>query len=142
MEINQQYIEPMNLLRSVGLRPSLQRLALAKLLFGGSNRHVTAEILYNEAQEMGINISLATVYNNLHLFTQKGVLQEIFVDTCCSFFDTNTSNHHHIFIEDTRELMDIGIDEIQFDEIPTLPAGTEISGFDVIIRVKNINNSV
>src|SRR5258708_3884728 len=86
-------------LRAVGLRPTRQRLALARLLFGRGDRHVTAEALFTEAKQHRVNLSLATVYNALHDFTAKGLLREIVLDSNRSCFDTNTGDHHHFYYE-------------------------------------------
>ncbi|MEQ8935098.1 MAG: Fur family transcriptional regulator [Amphiplicatus sp.] len=91
------YSDAIERLRSVGLRPTRQRLALAKLLFDGRDRHLTAEKLHVEAQAAAIPVSLATVYNTLHQVTDAGLLREIAVDASRSYFDTNTSDHHHFF---------------------------------------------
>ena len=88
-------------LKAAGLRPTRQRLALAKLLLESGPRHVTAEELFHEARSAGIPVSLATVYNTLHQFTSVGLLREVVVDMGQSYFDTNTSHHHHFFDEAT-----------------------------------------
>ena len=122
-------------LRAVGLRPTRQRLALAKLLFEGVNRHTTAEVLHAEALRADIRVSLATVYNTLHQFTTVGLLREIIVDASRSYFDTNTSEHHHFFVEETGRLDDISGDQIIVSELPEAPEGTSVKRVDVIVRV-------
>ncbi|USG61225.1 transcriptional repressor [Sneathiella marina] len=122
-------------IKMVHLRPTKQRLALAELLFAQGNRHVTAERLHNEAMDNGVTVSLATIYNNLHQFTSAGLLREVVVDSSRSYFDTNVSPHHHFFHETTGELEDIPGNELNVDNIPALPEGTEISSVDVIVRV-------
>ena len=124
-------------LRNAGLRPTRQRLALAKLLFDDHDRHITAEILHGEALDANVRVSLATVYNTLHQFNEAGLLREIVVDSGRSYFDTNVSNHHHIFNEDSRELMDIEDGQIGLAGLPAIGAGQEISRIDVIVRVTN-----
>ena len=124
-------------LRNAGLRPTRQRLALAKLLFDDHDRHITAEILHGEALDANVRVSLATVYNTLHQFDEAGLLREIVVDSGRSYFDTNVSNHHHIFNEDSRELMDIEDGQIGLAGLPAIGAGQEISRIDVIVRVIN-----
>ena len=94
-------------LTKAGLRPTRQRLALATLLYGAGDRHVTAEQLHKEAGEANITVSLATVYNTLHQFTESGLLREVVVESGRSYFDTNTTDHHHFFIEDELRLTDI-----------------------------------
>lgn len=123
-------------IRSAGLRPTRQRLALAKLLFGGEDRHITAEVLHAEAQSEKIRVSLATVYNTLHQFTDAGLLREIVVDASRSYFDTNTSDHHHFFFEKNGELTDIPDDSISLDKIPQAPEGMSIKSVDVVVRVE------
>ena len=122
-------------LRRAGLRTTRQRLALAKLLFGGGDRHVSAEILHAEAQADGVRVSLATVYNTLHQFTDAGLLREITVDSHRTYFDTNTRDHHHFFIEDSGRLMDIPSHMVALSRFPELPRGTVLKSVDVVIRV-------
>lgn len=124
-------------LTRAGLRPTRQRLALADLLFVSGDRHVTAEQLHKEAGEAGITVSLATVYNTLHQFTESGLLREVVVESGRSYFDTNTSDHHHFFVEDENCLTDIPGERVDFVNIPDAPEGTEIERVDVIIRLKS-----
>jgi Fur family iron response transcriptional regulator len=126
-------------LRCAGLRPTRQRLALARLLFDGADRHVTAEQLHGEATAASISVSLATVYNSLHQFTGAGLLREVVVEPGRSYFDTNIDDHHHFFCESTGALQDIPGTAVMVGELPRAPAGTEISRVDVIIRVRRQN---
>jgi Fur family iron response transcriptional regulator len=123
-------------LREAGLRPTRQRVALARLLFGGDDRHVTAEQLHGEAIAAAIPVSLATVYNTLHQFTGAGLLREVVVEPGRSYFDTNIDDHHHFFCESTGMLQDIPGAAVTVGQLPRAPAGTEISRVDVIIRVR------
>ena len=123
-------------LRRVGLRPTKQRLALAGLLFGHGDRHATAEQLHEEAVAAGVAVSLATVYNTLHQLTDSGLLHEVIVEPGRSYFDTNTTDHHHFFCEATGQLQDIPGEELAVTKLPLPPSGTEISRVDVIIRVR------
>src|SRR6187200_1601664 len=95
------------MLRQVGLRPTRQRMALGWILFGKGDRHLTAEMLYVEATHAKVPVSLATVYNTLHQFTDVGLLRQIAVDGLKTYFDTNISTHHHFFIEDDNAVLDI-----------------------------------
>jgi Fur family iron response transcriptional regulator len=122
-------------LRSAGLRPTRQRLALAKLLFAQGPRHVTAESLFGEAKAKRINVSLATVYNALHDFTDKGLLREISIETNRSYFDTNIGDHHHFYFERTGKLQDVALDSVRITSLPNPPAGEKIARVDVIIRI-------
>lgn len=123
-------------LRSAGLRPTRQRVALGWLLFGKGDRHVTAERLYDEAAGARVPVSLATVYNTLHQFTEVGLLREIAVDGSKTYFDTNLSTHHHFLVEGTHTLLDIPGSEVEVGELPEPPEGMEIASVDVVIRLK------
>jgi len=129
------YANALELLRTAKLRPTRQRLALARLLFEKGDRHVTAEQLHGEAQAASVRVSLATVYNTLHQFIGAGLLREVVVDPGRSYFDTNVSDHHHFFHEDCGRLQDIPGERLGVAELPAPPAGTQIRRVDVIIRV-------
>jgi Fur family transcriptional regulator, iron response regulator len=130
------YSSVLERLNAVGLRPTRQRLALAKLLLERGPRHVTAEDLFHESRTSGIAISLATVYNTLHQFTRAGLLREVVVDMGQSYFDTNTSHHHHFFDERTGTLTDIADEEIEISRLPEPPDGREIERVEVIVRLR------
>jgi Fur family iron response transcriptional regulator len=119
---------------SVGLRPTRQRIALGELLFGGGDRHVTAEKLHAEAERAGVRVSLATVYNTLHQFTSAGLLREVAIEGSKTYFDTNTSDHCHFFLESEGELIDID-DKISVGNLPEVPDGKRVSRVDVLIRL-------
>jgi Fur family iron response transcriptional regulator len=123
-------------LRKAGLRPTRQRLALASILFGRGNRHVTAEELHEEAQNAGVPVSLATVYNTMHQFTDAGFLREVTVDGARTYFDTNIGEHHHFYCEDDGTLTDIDGAGIEVAGIPAPPHGARIRRVDVIVRLK------
>jgi len=123
------------LLKQAGLRPTRQRMALGTLLFEGGDRHVTAELLHAEAVAVGHHVSLATVYNTLHQFKRAGLLRELAINGSKGYFDTNTSNHNHFFIEADGELHDIPADAIRVDGVPTPPEGMRISHIDVVVRL-------
>jgi Fur family iron response transcriptional regulator len=131
------YRQALDRLRAYGLRPTRQRLALARLLFEGGDRHITAEDLHSEAAGAGIQVSLATVYNTLHQFTQAGLLREIVVEPTRSYFDTNTADHHHFFHQRTGMLADIPGDDVVVARLPPAPEGTRISRVDVIVRIED-----
>ena len=102
-----------SMLRDVGLRPTRQRMALGWILFAKGDRHLTAEMLYEEATKAKVPVSLATVYNTLHQFTDVGLLRQVAVDGSKTYFDTNTTAHHHFFVEGDNALVDIpGAEEI------------------------------
>lgn len=123
-------------LRVAGLRPTRQRVALGRLLFGSADRHVTAESLHLEAAKAGAELSLATVYNTLHQFTAFGLLRQVVVDGAKTYFDTNTGDHHHFYAEDRATLIDIPGDCVVIDGLPKAPAGMEIERVEVVVRLK------
>lgn len=125
-------------LRRAGLRPTRQRLALAQLLFGQGNRHISAEGLHEEALLQRVGVSLATVYNTLHQFTEVGLLREVAVDGSRTYFDTNTSDHNHFFVEDDGKVLDIPGDALRVGDIPQPPPGYEVTRIDVVVRLRRI----
>ena len=122
-------------LKTAGLRPTRQRLHLGELLFGKGDRHVTAEMLHEEAVSSGERVSLATVYNTLHQFCTAGLLRELAIEGSKAYFDTNTSNHNHFYLEKENQLIDIAGETIRVVGVPTPPEGTTISHIDVVIRL-------
>ncbi|MEE2661529.1 MAG: Fur family transcriptional regulator [Pseudomonadota bacterium] len=124
-----------SVIKKAGLRPTRQRIALAKLLFDSHDRHVTAEELHIQARAAGVSISLATVYNALHQFTQAGLMREVVVEAGRSYFDTNTNAHHHFYHLETGVLTDIPVDRICLSKSPELPAGTALDSVDVTVRI-------
>lgn len=122
-------------LHAYGLRPTRQRLALARLLFDGRERHFTADQLYDEASRAGADLALATVYNTLKQFTAVGLLREVSVDATRSWFDTKVDEHHHFFFEEEERLMDIDVGAVTLGKLPAAPDGSEIKRVDVVIRV-------
>jgi Fur family transcriptional regulator, iron response regulator len=131
------YAPVIKLLRDVGVRPTRQRLALARLLFGQADRHVTAEQLHEETRAARVSVSLATIYNTLHQFTAAGLLREVVVDPGRSYFDTNTRDHHHFYFETTGALADIPRDQVGVTALPPAPPGTEIERVDIVVRVRD-----
>jgi Fur family transcriptional regulator, iron response regulator len=123
-------------LRETGLRPTRQRMALGWILFAKGNRHVTAEMLYEEASRASVPVSLATVYNTLHQFTEAGLLRQIAVDGSKAYFDTNNSEHHHFFVEGENNLIDIPAVEVVVGKAPVPPEGYEIARIDFVVRLR------
>lgn len=132
---HQSTIDPAAQLRKAGLRPTRQRLSLARLLFNGVDRHVSAESLYGEAQSAGLALSLATVYNTLHQFTAAGILNEVNVEPGRSLFDTNTTAHHHFYLESTGQLIDFPDSAVSISGLPQPPAGTTVQRVDIVVRI-------
>jgi Fur family iron response transcriptional regulator len=129
------YKPALDRLARAGLRPTRQRLALARLLFDGGDRHVTAEQLSREAEAADLRVSLATVYNTLNQFTAAGLLREVVVEAGRSYYDTNIDDHHHFFVEGTGRLVDIPADSVAVARLPEPPPGHAVARVDVIIRL-------
>lgn len=123
------------MLSAARLRPTRQRLSLCWLLFRNGGRHLTAEMLYEEAQNARIQTSLATVYNTLNQLTDAGLLRQVSVDGSKTYFDTNVTVHHHLYFENTHELVDIPTLDVAID-IPAIPDGYELSRMDVVVRLR------
>ncbi|WP_406678169.1 iron response transcriptional regulator IrrA [Rhodopseudomonas infernalis] len=124
------------MLSSVGLRPTRQRMALGWLLFGKGDRHLTAEMLYEEASQAKVPVSLATVYNTLNQLTEVGLLRQVSVDGTKTYFDTNVSAHQHFYLENNHELIDIPDQHVALRSTPEVPEGYEIARVDVVVRIR------
>ncbi len=122
--------------REAGLRPTRQRIALAELLFAKGDRHLSAEELHEEALAAGVAVSLATVYNTLHQFTEAGLLRILALEGSRTYFDTNTSDHHHFFIEGENRVVDIEAAPVSVHNLPEPPEGMEIINVDIIVRLR------
>ena len=123
-------------LRGAGLRPTRQRVALGDLLFAKGDRHLTVEELHEEAVAAGVPVSLATVYNTLHQFTEAGLIRVLAVESAKTYFDTNVSDHHHFFIEGENTVFDIMSGPIKVSDLPEPPEGMEIVNVDVVVRLR------
>jgi Fur family iron response transcriptional regulator len=124
------------LLRAHGILPTQQRLMIARALFENP-RHVSAEQVMQQVNEVRAHVSKATVYNTLGLFARKGLVNEVIVDPTRILYDPNTTHHHHFFNVDTGELTDIDADQLVLSELPALPEGTTATSVNVIIQVRN-----
>jgi len=137
---NSEFIEK---LRSSGLRPTKQRLKLCEILF---DREKTFHFTINDlaktiSDKLNEKISLATIYNTVHAFKNKGYLKEISINSDKSYFDTNNTDHHHFFDEDTNELIDCGDEEIEKIKILKNISGKKINSIEVLIRVASDNQN-
>ncbi|MEZ5937613.1 MAG: Fur family transcriptional regulator [Hyphomonadaceae bacterium] len=124
-----------NRLQNSGLRATPKRLAIGELLFDGQDRHVTADDVAAMARAAGIRVSLATVYNTLNQFVAAGMMKRITLDTDRTYFDTNTSDHHHLFFEDGGKLHDIPGDSVKVEGLPPIPEGSKVRSVEVIVRM-------
>ena len=128
-------------LRSVGLRPTKQRLNICNILFNRKDTfHFSIEKLRKmiEKNEQS-KISLATIYNTINAFKNKGYLKEISINSDKSYFDTNVKNHHHFYIEDTKELIDLDDKDVQKIKINKTIPGKKITSIEVLVKVANNN---
>ena len=140
MAKNSNFIEK---LRELGLRPTKQRVKICEALF---NREKTFHFTINDlvkmiSQEMNEKISLATVYNTVHAFEKKGYLKQISINSDKSYFDTNTSAHHHFYDEDTNELIDCNENDIDSINVKKNITGKKISSVEVLVRVASDNQT-
>ena len=130
-------------LREIGLRPTKQRVKMCEVLF---NREKTFHFTINDlvkmiSDEMNETISLATVYNTVHAFQKKGYLKEISINSDKSYFDTNTTNHHHFFDEDTNELIDCSEEVIETPKVKKNILGKKINSVEVLVKVATDNQN-
>ena len=126
-------------LRSSGLRPTKQRLTICKVLFDRKDTfHFTIDNLKKKIEKSTKSkLSLATVYNTVHAFKNRGYLKEISLQGNKTFFDTNSKSHHHFYDQDTGDLIDIKNDDISVSKIPSAPKGKKINEVEVTISVAN-----
>ncbi len=130
-------------LRSSGLRPTKQRLTICKVLFDRKDTfHFTIDKLKKKIEKnTKSKISLATVYNTVHAFKNNGYLKEISLQGNKTFFDTNSTNHHHFYDQDTGDLMDIKNEDILLNKLPLAPKGKKIKKVEVTISLANNNHN-
>lgn len=130
-------------LRSSGLRPTKQRLKICEVLFNREDTfHFTVnDLAKNISKELNEKISLATVYNTVHAFKNKGYLKEISINSDKSYFDTNITSHHHFFDEDTNELIDCDEEVIETPNIKKNISGKKINSVEVLIKVATDNQN-
>jgi Fur family transcriptional regulator, iron response regulator len=124
------------MLGRAGFRLTRQRLELARLLFQDGDHHITADSLHEDARRKGIKVSLATVYNTLQQFTGAGLLRRLSIDGQKTWYDTNTSEHHHFFCEDDSCVIDIADGQVTIGNMPAVPEGMEIARVEVIVRLR------
>jgi len=123
-------------LRRAGLRPTRQRLSLGWLMFGGGERHLSADALYAEAVRTRVPVSMATVYNTLNQFTEAGLLRQLSVDGGKAVYDTDTSEHHHFYMVDEGTVVDMPPSGITVADLPDPPEGMEVAGIEVVVRLR------
>ena len=133
---NSQYIEK---LRISGLRPTKQRIKICEVLFNTEKTfHFTInELVKRISKSTNDKISLATVYNTVHAFKKKGYLKEIPINSDQSYFDTNTSHHHHFYDENQKDLIDIDEEDVEPVKINTRIPGKKIKSVEVLVKVED-----
>ena len=138
MSNNDTFVEK---LRSSGLRPTKQRVEICKLLFDRKKTfHFTINNLFEILKEdTSEKISLATIYNTVHAFKKKGYLKEISVNKDKSYFDTNTSDHHHFLDINTNELIDLKNEDVHNIKIKKRIPGKKINSIEVLVKIENSN---
>ena len=126
-------------LRETGLRPTKQRVKICEVLY---KREKTFHFTINElvkkiSEENNQKISLATVYNTVHAFKKKGYLKEITLNNDSTYFDTNTSHHHHFYDKTTKELIDLNDEDVEKIQINKILPGKKISSVEILVKVDN-----
>ncbi len=123
------------MLRQYGINPTTQRVEIARTLFS-RGEHLSAEELFEIVNVKRVQVSKATVYNTLGLFVEKGLIREVIADPSRTFYDPNTTPHHHFYHVTAGRLMDIEGADVEVTGLPLPPAGTELEGVDVIVRLR------
>ena len=124
-------------LRAADINPTAQRIAVAEVLFEAPAHFSAEQVLDRLQRESHVSVSKATVYNTLGLFARQGLVREVVVDPNRTVFDSNTAPHHHIYNVDDGSLIDVPLDAASLARLPVRPAGTEVVGVDVVVRVRN-----
>ena len=137
------FIPYIDRLRSSGLRPTKQRLMICKVLFDKKETfHFTIDNLKKKIEKnIKSKVSLATVYNTVHAFKKNGYLKEISLQGNKTFFDTNSTSHHHFYDQDTGDLIDIRNEDISINKLPTAPKDKKINGVEVTVSIVNNNQN-
>ena len=140
MNLNDDFVDK---LRNSGLRPTKQRLKICEVLF---NTEKTFHFTINDlskiiSEKLNAKISLATVYNTVHAFQKKGYLKQIAINSDKSYFDTNTSVHHHFYDEDTHKLIDCSENDIESVNVKNNITGKKINSIEVLIKVASDNQN-
>lgn len=128
------------ILRRAGLRPTRQRIALGCLLFTDKHRHVTPDMLNEEALLIGEKLSVATVYNALNQFADAGLIRKISLHSERTYFDTDTGDHTHFYIHDEDRVIDIASNDVSVGPLPPPPAGYKVSKVDIVIHLTPITD--
>ena len=128
-------------LREAGLRPTRQRMMLGWMLFARGHRHVSAEALYEEATRARAHLSLATVYNTLRQFSDANLIRQVPTGAGKAYFDTNTDEHHHYLVDGEETMLDVPGEDIVLAAPPKAPPGYEVTGVDVIVRLRRVETS-
>lgn len=124
-----------DVLHGHGILPTPQRLDVAEVLLTRP-QHMAAELIIEQLRLSGSEVSKATVYNTLNLFSEKGLIREVIVASERRYYDSRIEPHHHFFNVDTGELLDIDDSDVGFSQLPRLPVGTRYDGVEVVIKVR------
>jgi Fur family transcriptional regulator, iron response regulator len=122
-------------LADCGIRPTGQRVRIATLLLSAP-QHLSAEQILDSLRASGARVSKATVYNTLNLFAERGLIRQLSVDGSRAWFDSNVDAHYHFHDTTTGALIDVPIPDVEFSRLPAPPAGTEVAGIDIVIRLR------
>jgi Fur family iron response transcriptional regulator len=126
----------LSLFEQLGILPTPQRVEIAGILLQRP-QHMSAEHIIDKLKDSGSNVSKATVYNSLNLFSKRGLVREVMVDPVRKFYDSTTHPHHHFYNVDSGELSDIPDEQVCFQDLPKLPKGTERESIEVLIKVRD-----
>ena len=137
MKINSHIENALELLKSSPLKITKQRVDIIKILFKDGNNHFTAEDVQKKIEKLGLNISLATIYNCLNQFTDHNIIKS--VKTSCNkiYFDTNITSHHHFFCKSSSNLIDIDSNDIKISKMPKIPGGKKLHSVEIVVNLSD-----
>lgn len=118
-----------------GVRPTAQRLRIAGILLG-KRQHLSADQVLAGLRGYGLRVSKATVYNTLNLFAASGLVRQLSMGDDRCWFDSNTDPHYHFHDPDSGTLVDVPVQDVQFQSLPTVPEGMQVQGIDLVIRLR------
>jgi Fur family iron response transcriptional regulator len=128
-------------LLACGIRLTDQRLQITRILLSAP-QHLSAEQIAEALRRQGARVSKATVYNTLNLFAARGLIRQLSVNGDCAWFDSNVGPHYHFQDEQSGALQDLALSDVQFSHLPEPPAGMEVAGIDVVIRLRRRHGEV
>ena len=135
MKLNEHVNKALQSLKKSPLKITKQRVDIIKILFNDGNDHFTAEDVHKKIEKLGLNISLATVYNCLNQLTENEIIKSVKTNCNKIYFDTNTTSHHHFFCKNSSTLIDIESKDIKISKLPKIPDGKKLDSIEIVVNL-------